>query len=337
MTMGKRVAATSAENSLPSGTLVRKGSDRSVTTHGWLRMAKVATILLFLGWSVGQVCLDATWFTGLLFYIPSPAIFAILGTGTVLGLRGATGESSQRISITTVMALLAAGIMTFGVENQFSASAKADGQNTDPANIATIVHWNTCSGSFGQNQVRKKLLSLDADFYLLSEPLDDWPSWIKEDRHSVLWLAKMMAVAHNGDTLEKQPLVDREESQIWSVRWTHNGKTLHIFAVDLTSNLLQHRDPLLRELNQLIHEHKPDLVLGDFNAPRRSIQLQRLPKGYVHAYEVAGGEFGYTWPVPLPLYAIDQCVVGSDVDVLSYDLQTSFSDHRLQRLEIFRR
>ena len=127
MTMGKRVAATSAENSLPSGTLVRKGSDRSVTTHGWLRMAKVATILLFLGWSVGQVCLDATWFTGLLFYIPSPAIFAILGTGTVLGLRGATGESSQRISITTVMALLAAGIMTFGVENQVPLPATIPG------------------------------------------------------------------------------------------------------------------------------------------------------------------------------------------------------------------
>src|SRR5262249_21619073 len=102
----------------------------------------------------------------------------------------------------------------------------------------------------------------------------------------------------------------------------------------LPSSLAIERAPLLARVRGLIEEGRPDLVVGDFNAPRRSLGLSELPDGYAHAYDAAGTGWSYSWPVPIPLWAIDQCVVGPRVEALRYDLRsTAASDHRLQRLE----
>jgi endonuclease/exonuclease/phosphatase family metal-dependent hydrolase len=87
---------------------------------------------------------------------------------------------------------------------------------------------------------------------------------------------------------------------------------------------------------QVVAEH-PDVVIGDFNTPRRASGLSPLAPGYVHAYDARGEGWSYTWPVPVPVVAIDQCIVASGVDVSKYRLvSTRASDHRLQEIELSR-
>jgi vancomycin resistance protein VanJ len=78
----------------------------------------------------------------------------------------------------------------------------------------------------------------------------------------------------------------------------------------------------------------PDLVLGDFNAPRRSRALDPLPQGYTHAYEAVGHGWAYSWPMPLPVLAIDQTILSDRIEPFSYALHSTIvSDHRMQVLD----
>ena len=109
------------------------------------------------------------------------------------------------------------------------------------------------------------------------------------------------------------------------------GPAIHLLVIDLPSAINIPRDPLLREGNELIDQHHPELVVGDFNAPRRSWALCELPAGYRHAYDTAGGGCGYTWPVPVPMYALDHSLHSPQVVPIRYGLFSSVhSDHRLQ-------
>ena len=122
--------------------------------------------------------------------------------------------------------------------------------------------------------------------------------------------------------------------KIYFVLWQSDEVELKLFVVDLASSLLNARNPRLHELTALMMLHQPDIVVGDFNAPRRSLAISPLPDGFVHAYEAAGSGWSYTWPVPCPVYAIDQCILGRRIVPLRYDLETTTcSDHRLQILD----
>jgi endonuclease/exonuclease/phosphatase (EEP) superfamily protein YafD len=90
----------------------------------------------------------------------------------------------------------------------------------------------------------------------------------------------------------------------------------------------------LRRVAELVRAHRPDIVVGDFNAPRRSRVLSVLGDEYRHAYDVAGSGWSYTWPLPFPVYAIDQCIAGPRVEIVDYRIRSSvLSDHRRQVLD----
>jgi endonuclease/exonuclease/phosphatase family metal-dependent hydrolase len=102
----------------------------------------------------------------------------------------------------------------------------------------------------------------------------------------------------------------------------------------MVSSPLVKRDPLLRRVLAAMASEKPDLVLGDFNSPRRSRALDPLPEGFTHAYDAAGRGWAYSWPVPLPVLAIDQTIVGARLEPLAYALHSTIvSDHRMQVLD----
>src|SRR5262249_7265035 len=128
--------------------------------------------------------------------------------------------------------------------------------------------------------------------------------------------------------------VQSRHVEAFVVSWTLGAQEWSILIVDLPSSIAIAREPLLREVRSLIEANQPDIVIGDFNAPRLSRALCELPLGYRHAYEVVGCGWAYTWPVPLPLWAIDQCLVGPRALPEHYELRsTLFSDHRMQILD----
>ncbi len=297
-----------------------------------VRVSDTLTLILFFGWSIGQTFIDRTWITGLAFYIPSPIVFGLMTISIVqCWYRKARRQAAFRV----VLALPVLAVM-LGPENHIIGRHR---QPESSAKDRTVVHWNTCSGHLGTSHVLRKLAEQNADFYLLSEqPSAIW-EWIRTHEMSEKALGRMVAMAAGQQDVrvEEQWLVKTGDVEVCLLTWTELGETTTLFAVDLTSAIERHRDPLLQQINDLIRQHQPDIVIGDFNAPRRSYRLRHLPDGYRHAYDVAGHGLGYTWPVPLPVYAIDQCIVGPNVEVVSYDLESSYSDHRLQRLTFRKR
>lgn len=318
----------------------------SLRSQNWLCIA------LFVGWCIGQLFLDRTWLTGLAFYIPSPVLLVGLLTTVARNfcsprehaLARPTEDTSEKPANASPrymgrmlgVAALSVFLVVLFCENNFFHRGTGSGDDT---HAQTLVHWNVCSGHLGWAKVRKTLNRQQADIYVLSEHPDPdrVNAWIENELGSSFraeWFYKMVVIA-KGQIINPNWVVNNQDSLIGHFQWEYGGTRTTVFVVDFVSDLDKHRDPILAELNRLIREHKPDIVVGDFNAPRRSNQLQtsQLPSGYRHAYDLAGGEHGYTWPVPLPVYAIDQCLVGPNIQLFNYDLQTSYSDHRLQRLE----
>lgn len=106
---------------------------------------------------------------------------------------------------------------------------------------------------------------------------------------------------------------------------------MSFLVVDGPSAITVPRDPWLRELNELIAQRRPALVVGDFNAPRESRSLCELPDGYRQVYHSVGSGWGYTWPVPVPMYALDHTIHSPDIVPVRYELYSSLcSDHRRQ-------
>ncbi|MDR3633846.1 MAG: hypothetical protein P4L84_08415 [Isosphaeraceae bacterium] len=289
-------------------------------------LAFALTAALNLPWMVGQIARDDSWVTGLCFYIPSFFLAtAFLGFCVVYALC----KRWRRCLLAVALFVPPCAFVAF-VENRFSRpeiAARPD--------ALSLVHWNV-GGKLRRNGTRRVLLSHRADAYVLSE-IDDRAT-VQEFRdalggpYQALEFGNMAVVA-KGAVRSRGWLLNHHGAKAHSVIWEFAGHSLTLCVVDLPSNVLIPRAPLLREVVGLIVRERPDLVIGDFNAPRRSRALAALPLGYQHAYDTAGCGLSYTWPVPFPLYALDQCIHAPRMIPLRYELLSSIrSDHRRQVL-----
>jgi len=200
-----------------------------------------------------------------------------------------------------------------------------------------VVGWNVAGFRFGAERVVTALREADADLVLLSEaagrgPRDLEARFAATHRRQSVGSLTLLA---RGDLATAEALVADRELQIVRVEWTFRGERLLVLGANLISSPLVRRDPLLRRLMETLARERPDLLLGDLNAPRRSRALARLPAGYRHAYDLAGHGWSATWPAPLPLLAIDQAIVGPRLAPIDYQLRTTpWSDHRLQIVDL---
>ena len=278
-------------------------------------------------WTIGQVFRDRTWLSGLCFYIPSPVLaFALLAAA-------AASLVARRRRSAFLLLLAAAPPASFvaGLENRWS--------RPDPVVTGEplrLVHWNVMFGELAWNPVKAILRDCEADLYVVSEfPRGKNPGPTARFLGDFRFLQEGSMVVFARGVLESRGRLSRDDKLECHVfRWTYRGTTLDVMLGDIASDLLVARDPQLRRLERFIRQRKPDLVVGDLNAPRRSRRLAALPAGYRHAYDAAGCGWSYTWPVPLPVYAIDQCIAGERIRPLRYELRSTLrSDHRLQILE----
>ena len=196
------------------------------------------------------------------------------------------------------LTLLPLGVLVF-VENHFWAVRPP----LTPGSVR-LVHWNV-GGRLSPN-AQNVLLSQRAQVYVLSEipdakSVDEIRAALGSDYRSIVF--GNLAVITVGDVRASGWLINRRRMRAQVVTWRRVGEDIPLLVVDLPSEIDIPRDPLLREINKLIERHQPDLVVGDFNAPRRSRALCELPNGYSHSYDTAGAGWSYTWPVPVPMYA----------------------------------
>ena len=306
----------------------------------WPRQHFVAlATIAWLAWAFGQLLRDVNWFTGMCFYIPSPVLALFLAGGAV-------AKSCQAIrrrrplwpSLYLVVLASAPAFFVVALEcHSPPTTAQPTPERSPDERAVSLVHWNVLYGQLGWEGVEETLAGLEAEIYALSELAPDT---------DVEATAKRLGSGYTGLRMENMAVFAR--GRLSDPRWVYkcrnmdafqvdchvgDGRPVRVLVADLASDLRVARNPLLKRFRRVLRREQPDVVVGDFNAPRRSRALRKLPLGYQHAYELCGSGWSYTWPVPLPVYAIDQCIVSPDLDVARYDLRsTRFSDHRLQQL-----
>ncbi len=300
--------------------------------HSFLEFRRVRWLIVLFGlwsvWALGQVFRDRNGITELAFYFPSPVLLVLL---LVLAF-WAWRRRRRTAAVCALVLALGPAVFVLRVENHFRA-----GHLNEPAGPTfRLVHWNVCRGYLGWSGVGRELREEEADIYVVSEPRNrDVHALAKSfgKEYSSLQLG-VFAVIARGPLRDGHWLECHKGLNVYCVLWKPLDRPCKVFIVDLDSTLFVPRDPRLRRLLRLVEEHQPDIVVGDFNAPRRSRALCSLPPGYAHAYDAAGSGWSYTWPVPIPVYAIDQCILGRRIDPVRYRLDTSVhSDHRRQVLD----
>ncbi|MEJ7591777.1 MAG: endonuclease/exonuclease/phosphatase family protein [Planctomycetaceae bacterium] len=299
----------------------------------FVRIAPILSMGLVAVWALGQILRDRNWWTGLMFYVPSP------GLVTWLLLMLIISRTSRCLTLGLLIAPLA---MLLGVENQW---IRPDNPGTETVSYETtashsvadrvpmrLIHWNLAQGAMGWEKQWRHIESLDPDIIVLSE-IPELFDAARLTGFDVL-VIDGMAVACHGSMTKRGPLVRGGALQAWHVTCQLSAGTLEVMIADMTSRIGVPRDPYLRPFVALLADRKIDVSVGDFNAPRRSLAFGDLPAGYRHAYDAAGAGWSYTWPVPVPFLAIDQCMVGPRLKPVHYELQsTVLSDHRLQILD----
>lgn len=298
-----------------------------------MRLFLIAAAVSLVVWIAGQFIRDLNPAVAVLFYVPAPFMAAFLLAA------GSAAWLSKRKPFALVFLLLAAAPAgsVLCIENRWSVP----GREAAGGDTLRLVHWNVCWGTGGWRGIKAKLDEQKADIYVLSEiPERTEARYIADfagpDRQ-VRRLGDMVVIA--AGTLEREEwLVQNRDLALCLLEWRYRGESVRLFVADISSSIVRGRGPYLAEIVRQMGEHGPDLVVGDFNAPRRSRALHPLPEGYVHAYEVAGCGWSYTWPFPCPMLAIDQCICGERIDPVHFDLRSSFrSDHRMQVLNFMLR
>jgi hypothetical protein len=295
------------------------------------RLPWLAAACLTCAWGFGQIVRDRTFLGQLAFYLPSAAVALALAILALLRL--AYGHRREA----GVWALIALLPLTWvlAVENRWTPPAAA----SPGMGRLRIVHWNVRHG-WGWARIAPDAVAARADLYVFSEP----PYAARERdvarargfRGATLHLGETAVVGRG--TLGKPEWLAHDALEAVLVPWSVDGATWRLLVVDLQSDIRIARDPLLRRLRVLAERSGADVILGDFNAPRRSSALTPPPPGYVHAYDAAGSGWSATWPIPIPLWAIDQCLVGPRLQVVGYRLGfRRGSDHRMQLVDLMPR
>jgi len=290
-------------------------------------------IVLWLGWLVGQIARDANPVTAFLFYIPSPLVAAVLWAGARAAM---TSDERNRSGLLVLLSLLPLCSVLF-VENHIFRRTPPIKPDAIPALTSRpfkVVHWNMARGRLGRDLAFKRLRREEADCYVLSEAPADMRKGDIGPGYDFTRIG-VVTVAARGDLLDARCITGDEPLRAYFMLWQKDrdrpDRTVRLLVVDMPSSLLTPRAPALRRLRRLFVQYRADLIIGDFNAPRRSRALARLPSGYVHAYDAVGAGWSCSWPLPVPVFAIDHCIVGRRLEPLRYDLDSSlFSDHRLQ-------
>ncbi|MFP4056767.1 MAG: endonuclease/exonuclease/phosphatase family protein [Candidatus Brocadiia bacterium] len=290
---------------------------------GWLWTN--VTVGAFGAWLVGEIFRDGSRLTALCLFLPSAAVaLALMLTALLARLC-----RCRRIAWAAALLWLPPAISLLFVENQWLRPAPAG----EPTRSLRLVHWNVGGAASGETGLLEALAAQEADIYVLSEYYgEEGAKRLAEGLGEgfCLFRKRQLTVFARGPVrLVRRE--DREPSRAYFALWSSPSGPVQLLLVDLPSRPVYYRGSLLARVRELMAEHRPDLVVGDFNTTRRSKALAHLPPGYAHAYYEAGAGWSATWPDHFPLWDIDQCILGPRVRPVRYDLvSTGLSDHRMQ-------
>lgn len=140
-----------------------------------------------------------------------------------------------------------------------------------------------------------------------------------------------MALVTKGKILAKTSGMLAERGHYNLIQISLNGELFDVLLIDIYANPSRSRAPAFAQLTSLIRSYSSRnlVVMGDFNTPAKSVFFEPFRKYLNQTFEAGGVGFAETWPIPLPVLALDQIWVSKKITVISCRLNWSwFSDHR---------
>jgi hypothetical protein len=124
------------------------------------------------------------------------------------------------------------------------------------------------------------------------------------------------------------------------------GRPLVIYYIDMPSNPALGRMSVAMQAHDAIsklqqstgpdHIPMPDVVAGDFNAPRGSASIDVLTPGLCHARTGGSWQWLASWPRGTPLLHIDHVYIAPWLRASKYEIiDPGQSEHRAQTLELY--
>lgn len=228
-----------------------------------------------------------------------------------------------------------------------------------------VLFWNVAHGSYGWPRVINEIRRRNPDIIALVEAMTDIKPRGLSDREDLerfaaeagrmetFWCEHFpgytVHVAPSGIALFTRVATKSVDDGVLARphqfdfgRFTQGtiqigAEELHLVVVDVGLDFRRSYWPAITCLQDAIQDlsDRPVLIVGDFNLPADSAAVAPLRSDFANAFETVGNGYAATWPVPLPLLAIDQAWYNRGVHVVRCDLGWSWaSDHRCIELDI---
>lgn len=279
----------------------------------WITSVVGLWLLALVDWTI---C-DRIPFLAVCFYATPPFVVSALAFLAVWIKPTWTTLTSRFERALTPAALLLCGVSLL---QGFVVDFRPGSAVTPAPQSLRVVYWNIARGKFaGWSQLADRIREFDADIVAIAEATDDevqsqdfWKP--RFSGYSSLTLGDGLVVLVKGTVLEKPCDVQVKDGTIRHLSLKIGGTPLELILADLPSHPLVSRGPILGSLFQLMESlrDRPTLVVGDFNTPPTSVWFQPWRKDWRHAWEVAGHGYRPTWPLPVPVLALDH-VWGNDL------------------------
>jgi vancomycin resistance protein VanJ len=299
----------------------------AIRVRFFVAAARLFSLTACVGIIVRMAVQDRYPVLAVVFYMFSPA--SICGCAGLAALLFRVGQNRKGAGR---MMLVAVACAVWCVTAMFHFHAQAD----RTAETVRIVFWNVYRGPFGWNSILHSIHEEDADVVVLAEvgtkrlPSDFLERSFPNHPHRLL-LPREMAVVSKHPVHESETIHHSARGLYHRVVLSIGGQDVSLIVCDLPSRPYYQRADSIQRVTRIAAEisGQPSLIVGDMNTPVDSVHFDRIRTMYQNAFAVGGHGYHATWPMPLPVIAIDHCWVSRHIEVAACRIKwTLSSDHR---------
>lgn len=279
-----------------------------------------------VGWVLNEQPPPWLW----LYFIPAPVV-AVYGMYE-WAVRFRRVSRARNILVLTLTS--AAIFKTLAIDSRWNRPLPA------PDEALRVVHWNVAHANFGFVPLLQALSPMEPDLVILSEARysQDIPFFSNRELGLPHTAQEEGMVLLSRYPFAKRDTIPIKNGYAWGARLQTPRGEMDVIIADIVSHPLLDRSLSIGPLGRWILEREdqiPLLLIGDFNTPRDARAFRPVRKRLRHAYEIGGRGWPYTWPLPVPLYAIDHAWISPEITVHQYRLRNApLSDHRQQIFDI---
>ena len=257
--------------------------------------------------------------------LPLPVVAAVVLSAGLVWL----GNRRPRFALACLgLAGLGTALWAFGAYHVHDCGTESAG--------VRVLLWNTARGFGGWEAVARSVASFDADIIGLVEAGGSGPErrefWSRRFPGYDLHLpGGGLVILTRGRIVDRHTRRLAESSSCAEVSIEIVGHSVRLLLVDAVVRPFADRREVLQAVFDLAREspQAPTIVMGDFNTPVDSTWFEGARRDFVHAFEAAGNGLLVTWPVPMPVMALDHVWVSRSARVACAHIGWTWaSDHR---------